>query len=142
MVDVARGQQVGPIPSLRERVDSEWISHVGDALWLEGLASARVSGMRRTQDARFGVYVDSILGGPVSFMREAGFPFQRELIRGLEDRGFADETTPVLEAAFPELPRFPPNLRPIPGPLHGLGEQVVVVLRDGGTRRCCSALRR
>ena len=77
----------------------------------------------------------SILGGTVGFMREAGMPFQRELMAGLTELGFTNEATDVVEASFPALPPFPTGRQPtaavgIDDVVVGLGVYLLAKLSD------------
>lgn len=54
----------------------------------------------------------SILGGPVTFVREAGVPFQVAVIAGLSELGFTNESSEVVQDSFVDLPPFPADVGP------------------------------
>jgi hypothetical protein len=54
----------------------------------------------------------SILGGPVGLQRDYGYPFQLEIISALEDLGYDNESTAIVEATFPDLPPLPTGSGP------------------------------
>jgi hypothetical protein len=54
----------------------------------------------------------SILGGRLSLQEEVGLPFQRDIIRALEEVGIVNESTAAVESAYPRLPPFPPKTPP------------------------------
>lgn len=53
-----------------------------------------------------------MLGGRSSYVRELGLPFLTDVVGGIEAIGFADEDVETTQKRFPELPPFPPDVRP------------------------------
>jgi hypothetical protein len=56
--------------------------------------------------------VVSYLGSPVTFWREAGLPFQADLMGEFGSVGIENETVSAAEAVYTKAPQFPPERPP------------------------------